>query len=436
MDAFKTLSDNIQQGLIREANLLSIELLSSGCHVQLWDILISVYFKYVNCHDPRMVNYVNQKYLLYCEVKKTYTGNLKNLCNNQELRNHLAEMITVLCLSQKDEIIVPTELIECRVDDVILDKSMKFVNIFARNISKNSLLYQNLSGFIVNYFNNSIKNCVFYLDWFVKDIEYTVETELDFKIPVILAKKSVLLIFKFLVLQIKAQIKIINKTSNIDEITEILDTVISFYIMLYKKKDYDTCTYIGIYMLLFSRCIEGFDNLHSVDTTNPVVIKQCAEINLLYRQLHQTIVMEQTKTQTTTKKTGKKTKINTQFYEDPTTQEYLKLIYDCDLVRKNEQIKDIHINASDKQPSCTILRKNALENTNDENTDHEDDHTDDDSDDSDVSDGDDADTYCDDGTSDGDDTSVDDEGQLTISTAKSEKNQLATNVNINVELCE
>lgn len=337
--AFDQLAETMRQGMIKEANYWGAVLLSSGYHVQLWDTLLLFYFKYINCLDPRMINYLNQQYLLYCEIKKTYTGHLKNLCNNQELRNHLAELITLLCISHKQNTTIPDQLSDDAIDQIILDKSTKFINIFAKNISKQSLLHQNLSGFVINYYNNSIDNCIYYLDWFVRDVEYVVETDIEFKIPPILINKSILLMVKFLILQIKAQIRINKKNINVEQVTEMLDTSISFYIMLYKKKNYDACVHIAIYILLFSRCIDKINQLPSIDAIQSSVIKQCAEINLVYQQMKSPNQLPPKG-----KSNGKgKSKANPQFYEDPSNQEYLRMINDCTLLMKNVQIKDVQV---------------------------------------------------------------------------------------------
>lgn len=411
-EALQSLFNSLKEGLIKDANYWGAEILASGFHGQLWDGILSFYFKNINYVNPQLLNYVNQQYLLYCEIKKLYTGNLKNLCNNQELRNHLSETITTLCISKKETITIPKEETNSPIDGLILDKTCKFVSIFVKNISTNSTLYQYFFQFVANYYNNSINNCLYYLDWFVKDNEYMIDVNLEFKIPAILSKKSILLILKFLILQIKAQIKVHKKTNKLDEITDILDTALSFYILIYKKKDYETCSYIVIYILVLSRCLDHYDQEISTDSSDPRLIQMCMEINFIYQNIQQKQLeskKKETKNKTKSKSAGRgknttKTQTKEQFYENPMNQQYLKLLYDRESLLQNAATREQQ-NDKNQAEVITYNPKNKED---------------------DGEDGDDEDEDDDDGY---------DEEVITIS-GTNEKNDKPSNININVELCE
>lgn len=215
-----------------------MEIWSSGWHVPFWDTLFAFYFQQINYLNPSLLDYLIQQSLLYTEIKKTYTGNLKNLPNNQELRNHLAEVVAILCSARKDPLKIPEKPIPYPIDGTILDKVGKFVQEFAKTIPAGSIPHQNFFQFVVNYYNNTMDNCIYYIDWFVRDSEYIVNLDLDYKIPSTLNNKSILLILKFMILQIKTQIKshhISNDIDMIHHLTETIEWIISYYAVTHKK---------------------------------------------------------------------------------------------------------------------------------------------------------------------------------------------------------
>lgn len=332
IQVFQLLTDSLLNGKIKEANLSGAEICASGWHQPLWEVLIAFYFRHINYVHPTLLDYLNQQYLLYNELKKVYTGNVKNLCNNQELRNHLSETVSILSLSPKETLNIPTQARDHPIDGVILDKTSKFVGVFVKGLPIHSTPYQYFFHFVTNYYNNTMDNCLFYLNWFVTDTEYVLDTELDFKIPPILNKKSVLLIWKFLVLQIKTQIKFSKDETQTDHLTETIETVLSFYLLFYKKHDLETCTYIVIYLLVMARSLEHFNQAPLVKVCDPQIIRQCAEINFLYQQLSHTPVPKTKGGKS--KKLSKKLSETTQFYEDPKNQAYLSLINNSALLRE------------------------------------------------------------------------------------------------------
>ena len=144
-EVIKHLLESIDNKLINDANFWGAELISSGDHSQIWDALLSYYFEFINYPNPHLLGYLAQQYALYINIKKLYTGNLKNLCNNQEFRNHLSDTISLLCLSEKNQIIIPScnhnYAKRSREDPQLHEKTNKFIEIFLKNISNNSTLY-------------------------------------------------------------------------------------------------------------------------------------------------------------------------------------------------------------------------------------------------------------------------------------------------------
>lgn len=332
--ALDSLQTELLQGAIPESNCWAVELCISGLYDQLWAKLISFFFKHVNYHHPGLLDYLYQQHESYLIIRKSYTGHLSDLCNNQELRNHIAELTVLLCLSTKKAVEIPSKPSDFDIIDDVLLKTHKLVTIFIKDVPKQSTLYQSFFQFVVNYHSSKIENCFYYLEWFARDIDYVVNVDLGFKTPSFLTNRSCLLIFKFLFLQIQTQIKVdANESYSVDDVNEVtdhLDTIFELYLLTYKRHDLVTCTNILIYLLVMSRCLEHFIPLTKVEVNNPTVIRQGLEINLLYKTIQN---CPQQQTSSTTKTTKGKKKSTPQFYDDPRNQEYVNLIHNHDLLK-------------------------------------------------------------------------------------------------------
>jgi len=362
--ATQSLIDCILAESIQDANCWGAELLASGFHAILWETLIALYFKSINYSHPMLIDYLHQQYLLYNEVKKSYTGNLKKLCNNQELRNHLAETIGLLCMAEKNEFKIPVKPIRYDIDESVQEKANKFVSIFIKNISVTSVLYHQFSQLVLNYYNDCLDNCLHFLNWFVKDNDYAVDVTVDFKTPALLNRKSILLIYKFLILQIKTQIKMNNMSDKTEVITDLLDTVISYYILFYKKQDYETCTYIVLYILILSRCLETFDQIESINTSEQQLVRQTLMINVLYQKIQQTATEKAAKA--ATGKGGKKSEEEKMVDFNELNKEYIRLINDVTLL-----VPDIDLGNKENEEESDNEGMKDNEDTEDDETDDE-----------------------------------------------------------------
>lgn len=105
---------------------------------------------------------------------------------------------------------------------------------------------------------------------------------------------------------------------------------------MYKQHDYETCSNILVYLLVMSRCLEYFVPMTAPNVNNPIIIRQCLEINMLYKTI------QNCPRQTPVTK-GKK--LAPQFFDDPRNQEYVKLIHNHDLLKSktitSDEILDI-----------------------------------------------------------------------------------------------
>lgn len=358
-EALTLLEQNLTIGNIDVANQITAELLLSGFHGILLEFLLIYYFKHINFKHYYLFDYISRQLSLYETIKKSLVGNLKSLCNHQELRNHLTELVTLLCISPKYHCVIPANTSESNL--IVSDKIKKLLTIFTSNIPPNSHLYKVLAHFMTCYFDNHLDSCLSDIYWFVSNEDQTIDVEIDGKIPQILHNKTILLIIKFVILQIKAQINAC-KISDGEDISNTLVNLIDNYVTHYKRKDYETCTYISLFMVLLSKSIPKLGGLTPVDITQPQVISACLSVNQTYIQLTQNqqkedvdedVVQHESNpkgkhkgnlqvpktSKKMSKKDAAKQKMLDMFYQNPRNVEFLRVINSDELIFHQQPIK-------------------------------------------------------------------------------------------------
>lgn len=362
-DVSNKLIDCIKGGRVTDANYWCAEMLMSGFFSHLWDLLIDYYFRFLICNYPILIQYIHRQQILINQIKKTYVGNLKLLPNNQELRNHLSEMVTMFCLCKKQQSdqFTKGKITTCNhIENA--SKADRIIQLLIPNLSLDSLIYKHFHSFIINYYDVSetfesetlgLHNCRHYIDWFVRDTSHTIAPFHDFKVPPSISQRCVWLVWKFLLSNLKNQPEL---TSSLDILTEI-------FIIHYKRKNYDISTNILWYVLLLARQTDQIQFDNQVDFSHHQIIRQCAEINFIYQNLIKVPVNTSGKdtTKNKAKRRTKQEQSKIEFYENPKNQNFVQTINDVSLLIPKQST---HINSNSNKSSQTEqLRSNKLVKT-------------------------------------------------------------------------
>lgn len=345
-DVILALFDCLNKKLIVDANFWAAELFASGFYLTLWDTIFKFYFQSIHIINPNFIDYLNQKYLLFCRIKKLYGGNLKNLPNNQELRNHFAEMITLLCLSKTTPVSIPTSVSNCEEDIGMIQKTEQIIEIIAPYVSTSSTLHKQFQSFIINYYCDNLNNCLYLIHWFLQDNQHTINPFDEFKVPSSIAQKSLWLLWKFLLLQSQTSKE---TTENPIDTIELFELLIQIFLLIYKRKDIETCVFILFFIILMIRHPYRLDWSQTLDVTNHQLIKNCIEINHIYKNLqifHEKLAksavteIDKKESHGTKKISKKKKKIldKHKFYQNEKNLDFLEVINDSDILIQNIEV--------------------------------------------------------------------------------------------------
>lgn len=315
------LKEHIKKGEIDRACFWLAELDVSGFSEKLWETLCIFGCQEINIANPRLATFLWNRTIRFSKICNRYT-NTHELCNDQESRNVLCELISVLSLSPKRKLSKNVKINENHYRSDFLKKNtiasdFRFIGNFRvenieLKIAGNEFyhyLTQNYKG------TDSNEKCLFWLDWlFFYETKYKKSTKEKFK-------------WKYK--------KIINSSIEYDFIWLFWDIIINCLEHKKNHKDYNILKknifclyklftfkyktsvrkkrtiYLKLAILLFLKC-NDYSNYDVPFYNNDIIrIKACLNINELYRNIvhNNTYYREQKQKQEQTKEIVRKLNI-------------------------------------------------------------------------------------------------------------------------------
>lgn len=102
------------------------ELVCSGHFLDIWDIIILYYTKYIYTINPKLVIYLSMRFDNFKSILMNgYTENILRLRNNRKIRNIFSEILLILCFSKKNQTFEPYKL-DKREEFDLLNMSSRF----------------------------------------------------------------------------------------------------------------------------------------------------------------------------------------------------------------------------------------------------------------------------------------------------------------------
>ena len=98
-DVLTIFQKNILLDDIEQSCHWGCEMLISGYIQDIWNVIFTIYFKFVNIFNPKIVQKLFNRYTTFLKLSRNKT-NLE-LRNNQVIRNQITEIICILCKSKK-----------------------------------------------------------------------------------------------------------------------------------------------------------------------------------------------------------------------------------------------------------------------------------------------------------------------------------------------
>jgi hypothetical protein len=174
-DVRSELIKSIIDGKIEPACNWSSEFICAGQFLDLWDIILNMVGKHIHLANPKLPIYIEMRYDVFKQIMSGgYLGSELALRNNQKIRNLFAEIICVLCLSNKKHSFQTVDIRKDEYEIVTLSTKLKapnveYVNeIFQKDDPKE--LFIALNEFAYHISNDSKNNLLacYWLEWILE----------------------------------------------------------------------------------------------------------------------------------------------------------------------------------------------------------------------------------------------------------------------------
>lgn len=270
------IGDKLKSAILEEdfklANSLAAEMVISMYYHEMWDVIFSVWIEHIHLKHIGMLSWLLKNYHRFNHLKTKY-GSM-NLKNQQEIRNLIAQIVTVLCVQSKLKIEVKVGPRSAELSANSKELAMYYYNGSKINgVATDEDVIMALAQFIEFYNQNALKNAHHWINELLNS-EHRLKPCKGFRVG-----KKVSYLPIWLIWSIMYNIA---EKKGIDTIVLNDLRQLFMYFITAKNKEYSLLyTYIMVSYVKHSQKITNVP----VDTLNRHVLKAVICINHLYQSL-------------------------------------------------------------------------------------------------------------------------------------------------------
>jgi hypothetical protein len=169
-EVLSVFNKSLLDGKIEVSCNWAIELLCSGCVDKIYDKFYTIIMKHINVNNLELLNIYYNRYVIYTRFKSKM-GKLE-LRNSQNIRNHIVELSTIICLSMKGKALTSVKItdemfnidyIKCKLS---ADKSTYIDKYYRFGDPKELKMFFN--EFIYSLVNMRLDMAIFWLYWLIE----------------------------------------------------------------------------------------------------------------------------------------------------------------------------------------------------------------------------------------------------------------------------
>lgn len=172
-DVKKELLRAINNNKIEEAFNWSAELICAGHYLELWENIILITSKNIHLGNPKLPIYLNMRFSNFKDIiQNGYTGNELALRNSDKIRKLFAEIITVLCTSNKKPSFENIKIKKEEFDMISLTSKVKAPDIsYASKVQKPGdpkELFLSINELMYCIESKDTLSCCYWIEWIME----------------------------------------------------------------------------------------------------------------------------------------------------------------------------------------------------------------------------------------------------------------------------
>lgn len=275
---------------LEQSQYWSVELICTGCYMDLWEIIILFISKYIHLGNPKLPTYIEMRFNNFKNiVTNGYIGNELAMRNNMKIRNIFAEIITVLCQSPKRH----------GFDVIKIDKEGDYNlgqlsnrlkapdttygdQVFRKDDPKEIYIATNELAYHLSETSKNLVDACFWIEWIIeyenisRKYKKKIECERRENIPVDqkYQKEIIWIIWDVLFSDIETKTKMTKK---------IITSLLSLYCLHYSSGCKKRRRYI-IYFAV-SILVDNYNTNTNIIQNKEVIDKVIGQINVIYKQI-------------------------------------------------------------------------------------------------------------------------------------------------------
>lgn len=169
------LIENLSKSKIEQSCYWSAELVCSGHFLDLWEIILVYYGKYIHLANPKLAVYLNNRYTIFKNIiSQSIFTNILQLRNNEKIRRLFAEIIVILAFSKKKHSIDPLKINRVEEFDITqMTERLKAPNIiispfFQSKDPKELFIAINEFSFAISTESKNTLNACYWIEWIIE----------------------------------------------------------------------------------------------------------------------------------------------------------------------------------------------------------------------------------------------------------------------------
>ena len=289
-DVRKELLNSILNGKIEHACNWSSELICAGQFLDLWDIILTFLGKHIHLANPKLAIYLDMRYEKFKNIISSgYGDDLLRLRNNPTIRSMFAEIICIICSSNKKHSFQGIKINKNEEYDIthmsnkLKAPSVSYAQTFYRKDDQKELFIaiNEFAYHISPDSNNGLQAC-FWLEWIMefqsicmkKKEKCLCERRNNIPVDDKFQMDPIWLLWEF----------INNNTKNIDKIKiKILNSILKLYCLKYTPSVKKKRRYLIYYAI--SILTEKYDTKIEIIKDKELVETVVKKINSVYKQI-------------------------------------------------------------------------------------------------------------------------------------------------------
>ena len=154
--------NNMIKGKIEPSCYWTTEMVCSGLFVDLWELILTFYAKYIHVGNPKLPIYIDMRFQTF--KASTETTNELSLRNNIEIRKLFIEMICVLCTSRRRHSYETIQIVKEGIPTSRLQApTIEYNKTFLPNDPKELFMSMNEFGYMLHS-KNAMGAC-YWIEW-------------------------------------------------------------------------------------------------------------------------------------------------------------------------------------------------------------------------------------------------------------------------------